>query len=162
MQNAAFAGMGLLRGLYPVHKSGGLQAAAGVNTTVMPAKRQKSASTPTARPSAAGASRTSAAAAASVFSAIRCHQLQCPSTISFLLSDSHSHFSKKMIPQNYRNGNFENNFPLLNNIIWELVFFTLLWYHFFLCSEQIYSALYYLLANNGAWIFVFLHNLSQA
>ena len=73
----------------------------------MPAKRQKSASTPTARPSAAGASRTSAAAAASVFSAIRCHQLQCPSTISFLLSDSHSHFSKKMIPQNYRNGNFE-------------------------------------------------------
>jgi len=27
MQNAAFAGMSLLRGLYPAHKSGGLQAA---------------------------------------------------------------------------------------------------------------------------------------
>ena len=52
MQNAAFAGMSLLRGLYPAHKSGGLQTAVGANTTVMPAKRQKSASTPMARPSA--------------------------------------------------------------------------------------------------------------
>ena len=52
MQNAAFAGVNLLRGLYPVHKSGGLQAAAGTNTTGMPAKRQKSASTAIALPSA--------------------------------------------------------------------------------------------------------------
>ena len=84
------------------------------------------------------------------FSAIRCHQLQCASAISFLLSDPCPQFSQKTIPQNHRDGNFENNFPLLNNIIWELVFFTLLWYHFVLCSEQRYSALCYLLANNGA------------
>ena len=148
MQNAAFAGMGLLRGLYPVHKSGGLQAAAGVNTTVMPAKRQKSASTPMARPSALAPaapppqpplfSQRAAATSCSVLQlSVSCFQI--PSLIFF----------KKTIPQNYRNGNFENNFPLLNNIIWELVFFTLPWYHFCLCSEQIYSAACYLLANSG-------------
>ena len=161
MQNAAFAGMSLLRGLYPAHKSGDLQAAASANPTVMPVKRQKSASAPMARPSAAGIGRTSATAAASFFS----KPLPLVA-VSFSYQFPAFRFPlpifKKTIPQNYRNGNFENNFPLLNNIIWELVFFTLPWYHLCLCSEQIYSALCYLLTNSDVWVFVFLHNLSQA
>ena len=147
MQNAAFAGMSQLRGLYPVHKGGGLQAAAGANTTVMPAKRQKSASTPMARPSARAPaapppqpplfSQQSATTSCRVLRlSVSCFQIPTPS------------FQKKTIPQNHRDGNFENNFPLLNNIIWELVFFTLPWYHLCLCSEQIYSALCYLLTNS--------------
>lgn len=100
--------------------------------------------------SAAGTSRTSAPLPPLFFqqaAATSCSVLQL--SVSCFQIPSLI-FSKKMIPQNYRNGNFENNFPSLNNIILELVFFTLLWYHFCLCSEQIYSALYYLLANSGA------------
>ena len=149
MQHAAFAGISLLRGLYPVHKSDGLLAVAGANTTVMPAKRQKSASTPKACPQRQAPAESApccrlyslseplpsvAVSFGYQFPAFRCPLPAFPKTI----------------PQNYRDGNFENNFSLLNDIILELVFFTLLWYHFRLCSEQIHSALYYSLTYSGS------------
>ena len=147
MQNAALAGMNLLRGLYPVHKSGGLQAAAGANTTVMPAKRQKSASNAIALPSARAPTEPGLCCLICFLSE------PLPPVEIFDYQFSAFRFPPPSFPQsdpaNYRNGNFENNFPLLNNIIWELVFFTLLWYHFCLCSEKIYFALYYLLADSG-------------
>ena len=94
MQHVAFAGIRLLRGLYPVHKSDGLLAVAGANTTVMPAKRQKSASTPKATPSGRH-QQNLRPAAAFILSANRCRLLQYPSAISFLLLDVHSQLSQK-------------------------------------------------------------------